>query len=404
MLPNLAVLQSKCEALSLDFMPTDGKKLGKKHCVDALRTHFLPEGGLPYEEVTPMICFAEWNLKEEELGLVWRSSNWGAQRKLNGCRLILHFVKGVGIFAHSRTVSVKTFRFEELTSKLLIRNFKPSFSATVDCEVLIEKPVDTSPYTPNGEVTKTSLHSTTAALHLSDENSLKLQEEQDAPLQFHVFDVMLWEGMDIKKKPLKEREKFRTEFERLVKSEDALERDFHFPEIRILEKKAFMKEVIKDGGEGLILKNMKSPYVDSSSRRRDAWVKAKRRQEYDAFVTGFKRGEAGKGYENLVGALEFSVNLEGGGTHVLGFGSNLTLETRKKISIYDAETDKVSLNPAVYWKVAEISGQDISARELRLSHCTIDRWRPKQGPDAKSKDQCTLAMSALTAASAWVGS
>lgn len=300
MLPNLDKLIAKCDELGLDYQPKDGKKLGKSHCVDALRAYYMPEGGLPYEEVTPMLCFAEWNLKPEEQEKVWRSPTWAAQRKLNGCRLVVHFVEGVGVFAHSRTVSVKTFRFEELTGKLLIKGFKPTFSATVDCEVLIEKPVDTSPYTPKGEVTKTSLHSTVSALHLSDENSIRLQNEQDAPLIFHVFDVMRWAGRSIMSQKLREREKVRSQFEALIRASE-ISKFFEFPVLEIQNKRGLFDQIVAEGGEGVILKSLEAPYVDSSSRRRDAWVKVKRRQEYDAFVTGFKRGEKGTGWEKALG-------------------------------------------------------------------------------------------------------
>lgn len=231
MLPNLKVLQKKCEELGLDYLPEDGKKLGKAHCVNALRNHFLPEDGLPYEETTPMLCFAEWNLKPEEQKEAWEAETWAAQRKLNGCRLILHFVKGKGIYAHSRTTSVKTYRYEELTGKLLIKDHKPDFSATIDCEALIEKPVNTAPFTPKGETTKTSLHSTVSALHLADENSIRLQTEQDAPLIFHVFDIMRWneeEGRGLLDESLWHREAARTEFAEAIAKTD-IAKYFEFP-------------------------------------------------------------------------------------------------------------------------------------------------------------------------------
>lgn len=400
MLPNLDKLVAKCKALGLEPKPA-GKKLGKEDCVRVLREFHLPEGGLPYEEVTPMLCFADWNLKESEQKEVWEGRGWAAQVKLNGCRVVLHFVKDVGVFAHSRTVSLKTYRYQELTDQLLIKDWKPSFSATMDAEVMVEKPIDTTAYTAKGQVTKTSLHSTTAILHLEPSNSIKLQKEQDAPLMFHVFDVMKIDGCDLRRHPFTEREGARQAIKERLSSTE-VDKYFVWPELVIENRRAFFEKIVKEGGEGVILKRMSAPYEDNSSRLRTGWVKAKKRQEYDAFVTGFKRGEAGTGWEDLVGALEFSVFIkETGETHAIGWGTNLDFEQRKKVTVF--EDGEVKLHPALYGKVAEISGQDISARELRLSHCTIDRWRPKFGPDAKRKEECVVSMEDLKAAAEWVG-
>jgi len=399
-LPNLDKLALTCQKLGL-AVTQKGKRPAKSDYVDVLRAHFLPPGGLKFEEREPMLCFASWNLKPDELTKVWTSPSWAAQIKFNGCRLMIHFVKDVGVFAHSRTVSVKTYRFEELTEQLLWGNFVPDFSATIDCEVMIEKAVDTTPYTAKGVKTKSSLHSTTAVLSLAPESSKRLQIEQDAPLNVHVFDILSYEGSDLRGKRLVDREVYRAKFkDRMALLPMA--NIFHFPPLVIEGKKAFVDGIIANGGEGGILKNLNAVYEDSSSRSRNGWVKVKKRIEFDAFVTGFVRGEPGSGWENLVGALTFSVHTEKG-LHELGNASNITLETRKKISVYDPATNQVSLIPAIMGKVAEISGQDVSSRSLRLSHCTIERWRAKVGPDAKTSQECIQSYADLEEAANWVG-
>lgn len=407
-LPNLSVLEAKCKKLGLDYLPKDGKKLGKQHCVDALRAHFLPPEGLPYPEITPMLCFAEWNLKPEELTKCHRSPSWAAQVKLNGFRLVMHFVKGVGIFAHTRTISVKTFRYEEMSDKFLIKGYVPEFDASFDLEAMIEKPVDTSKFTTakgdKGSVTKTSLHSAVAVAHLNAEGAIALQKEQDAPFIFHVFDVMGLDGQNLIAASLKNRERFRATLAERIKAIPELAPYFVFPELIYADRVAFRDKILADGGEGVIWKNLDSPYIASSSRPRTGWVKCKKRVDFDAFVTGFKRGEPGTAWENMVGALEFSVLTETGEEHVLGYPTNLSFENRTKITKYDPATDTVFLHPSMFGRVAQISGQDISARELRLSHCTLDRWRHKPGsPDHKSKEECTVNMQELRDAAEWVG-
>ena len=103
------------------------------------------------------------------------------------------------------TVSVKTWRYQEVTDHLLFGGMKPDFTAILDCESIIEKSVDTRPYTTKGEVTKTSLHSTVSVLHLSSEASLRLQVEQDAPLKFKVLDLVKWGDEDLRRKTYRSR-------------------------------------------------------------------------------------------------------------------------------------------------------------------------------------------------------
>jgi len=402
MLPKLAELKRICEKLGLKVVQT-GSREAKKDFVLALKNQHLPPGGLPYEEVEPMLCFAEWNLKDSEREHMWVSPNWIAQEKLNGVRLIVHFVKDRGWYAHTRNVSVKTWRFDELHTQFLWKDYVPTFSAVLDCEVMIMKSVDTREFTAKGQITETTLHSTTSALSLEARNSRKMQEEQDAPLVLLPFDILSMEGRDLKHLPLqlrlKELEKFETRL--MVESIPfgGMERFFEFPDVYQQLKKEFFKKVVKEGGEGVVMKNLRSPYIASSSRRRDGWVKVKKRIEVDAYVTGFKRGDPDTGWENMVGAIEFSVMTENG-EHPIGFGINLTMEQRRKVTKYDSETNTVTLHPAMYGKVAEISGQDISARVLRLTHCTIDRWRNKRG-DEKGKEDCVVKLADLREMARW---
>lgn len=392
----LAELQKKCANLNLTVTQS-GKRPAKKDYVDKLKAHFMPEEGLPYKELEPMLCFAEWNLEEEERKAIWSSANWLAQRKLNGCRVVLHFIAGVGVFAHSRTVSVKTFRLQELTESLLIKDFIPSFNATVDAEAIIEKPIDSRPYTTKGELTKTSLHSVTSVLHLEPENGRRLQIEQNAPIIFKVFDITMLDNKDLRKMQLQHRMQFLSHFRGNIESTE-IGKYFEFPEVVYQNKRAYFEKIVAEGGEGVILKNVTSSYIDSTSRSREAWVKVKKRIEYDCFVSGFKPGEPGSGWENLVGALKFSINTDKGEWE-LGYASNITLEERKAMTGY--VNGAPVLKDEYYGRVAQISGQDISARSLRLSHCTIDRWRT--GADGKSADECFVGMESLREAAEWVG-
>lgn len=401
---NLAELKEACREEEL-VVKQSGKREAKSDYVEALRAHYLAidyPSGLPYEEVEPMKCFAIWNMSEAEQEEIWNSSNWIAQEKLNGCRMIMHFVKWVGVFAHSRTVSEQNYRYTELTAALLFKDFVPDFDATVDMEAYVEKAIDTRPYTDGaGCVTKSSLHSTSAIFHLRPENARKLQIEQGAPLIFKVFDILKINDRNLCQDPLRRRLKMLELFRGVIR-ETEIGKFFEFPGWTAIDKKVFYEDVLAGGGEGVVLKNLAAPYTATSSRLRDGWVKVKKGMEFDAFVTGFNRGHEGSAWRNLVGDLEFGVMLDNGKVHVLGKASNLTMEFRQMISRYDEATDTVSLDPTLLGKVAEISGQDISSRSLRLSHCTLDRWRDQVG-DEKRKEDCVVVAADLRKAAEWVG-
>jgi ATP-dependent DNA ligase len=398
MLKRLSELETKCHNLGLTVVPK-GTKLAKSDCIAALREHYMPEGGLAYEEITPMQCFAEWNLEDSEREAIWDSPKWVAQEKLNGCRIILHFVKGVGVFGHSRTVSVKTFRFQDLTDKLLIRGFVPDFDATVDAEALVEKSIDTRNYTSKGEVSETTLHSTTAILHLEASKACQIQIDQDAAIQFKVFDIMRWEGRDITSLSLSERLRILNLFDEALEGSD-LEKVFHFPVTCQFDKPSFYQEIIDAGGEGVVLKNLDSPYIASSSRSRKGWVKVKARVEFDAFVSDFQRGDPGKGWENLVGALVFSVHTEEG-VHEIAKCSSLPLDLRTEMSTYDEGADRVGIKPEWIGRVAQVSGQEIMPRSYRLSHAVIDRWRFTDGADFKASEDCEVNFGEMKEAAKW---
>lgn len=405
MLPNLDLLEKKCRDLNLK-VSLAGKKPQKDDYVRSLRAHFMPEGGLPYEEVTPMLCYPSWNLKPIELEGIWASERWIAQEKLNGCRIVLHFVPGKGVFAHSRSISVKTYRYSELTDVLLFREFKdiPGYTV-VDAEIQIEKPVDTRPYSAKGVVTKTALASTTAVLALAPENSRKLQVEQNAPFRVKVFDIMRspkWgqEWGDLRNMKLENRLIILEDFKKWIQS-TSIGSNFMFPGYTATNKKLYNEAIWVGGGEGTVLKNLDSTYEDSSSRSREGWVKVKKRKEVDAYVVGFERGDAGKGWENLVGDLLFAVLTKSGQEHVIAKCSNMKFEKRQAITIYDSETNEVTLHPDMYRQVAQVSGQDVSSRSLRLTHATIDRWRDQPG-DEKSADECVVDMNEISQMAEWV--
>ncbi len=320
-----------------------------------------------------MQAYPSANLHPRQLRSLWKSHDWIAQEKLNGCRVILNFVRGLGIFAHSRTINIRTYRRRELTNRLRFRSFIPPFSATLDTEALVKKPIDTRNFTTKGNVTRSSLQSTTAVLHLEAEASLRLQREQDAGLVLHAFDIVSWQGTDLRKRKLAERLGYLDEFQKIISGTE-LEQHFEFPPVVTISKEAFFTKSIAAGAEGVVLKNLSSRYEDNSSRNPRGWVKCKRSIELTAYVSGFEPARSKSRWSKMVGSLLFSVGTEKG-PKLVAKCSNFPYQLRKELSQYDKDTGRVSMHPKILGQVSTITGQEFSARAFRLVHPSITYWR-----------------------------
>ena len=105
--------------------------------------------------------------------------------------------------------------------------------------------------------------------------------------------------------------------------------------------------------------------IDSIALLFGNWLKVKRFEEYDGFVSGFKPGESGSAYENLVGTLEISVYLPNGDPYVIASISAIPLGLRRKMTKY--VKGKPVLKDEFYYKVLTVRGQDWT-KNMKLSH------------------------------------
>lgn len=135
-----------------------------------------------------------------------------------------------------------------------------------------------------------------------------------------------------------------------------------------------------------VLKNKNAKYHATSSRTIDC-VKVKRTtsdneaSDIDAFVTDYVIGKDDTRNENMVVGFVFSVKMEKDDgtivTHPIATCSNVSDFIKEDATVIDAD-GSVKLNPSYYGKVATIQGQNISARNLRITHAVINCWRPEK--------------------------
>ena len=149
---------------------------------------------------------------------------------------------------------------------------------------------------------------------------------------------------------------------------------FVFPHEKFIDKKIlnwcdktkFYKEVIREGGEGVMAKDLSSPYL---SKRSDSWRKIKEVDTYDFVILGFTQGKGR--HSKRVGAIVYGV-YEEGKLIPLGKSSGMT----------DEERNDMVRNPQKYiGKVAEFDAQeltkDLAMRFPRFRQLRLDK-NPKE--------------------------
>lgn len=189
-----------------------------------------------------MLC--ESITKEELKNL---KGDWKANIKLDGERIIA-FKRGTDIFLLNRRGREKSFIYPEIVKEL--STFKSDF--IFDGEVITE----------DGK-----FNSLQTRVNLSDRQKIK-ERMNINPVIFMIFDVLSFEGEDLRNKPLKERIKPLS----LIPFEELK----HIGFVAYEEIIPCLKSSEEHKGEGIVIKEMNSLY---ESRRSKSWLKCKNFKE-----------------------------------------------------------------------------------------------------------------------------
>lgn len=401
-------LKAECGKLGLTVVQS-GKRESKTDYILALREYYLehnyPDGvpqslQLMLQIESPMLCNRINQLTPEKQEEIWDSPNWIAEQKEDGVRMVSFFMENK-FDAYSRNISVEDFLPVNYGNNIYlgeadIKGLEDDFIA--DCELVSSNPNISTIMGKRGVVCETQLQACSALLAMNSDASLEIQTKEDCPLEFRVFDILWWNGEWIIDKPLIERIPY------VLKAVEQLQKagvKARRPYSAYTNKRVFYKAMLSIGAEGCVLKNLKSPYIATSSRSKEGFIKVKRtmsqamRQDgiadgIDAFVTGFEPADEKKSWAGLVGALEFSVFLpqESGDPvqHKIARITNIPMDLREKITEHDKNGNPI-LKAEWYGKVATVDGQCISARSKRLKHAVLVDWRPDRSPDTCVMDE-----------------
>jgi len=169
------------------------------------------------------------------------------------------------------------------------------------------------------------------------------EDYKDAKLV--LFDCLKYKGKNLMGLPFRVRRQYLEKAYKILKDLGipvVLEKFLHNGKVKIF------KDIVRSGGEGVVLKNLESQY--HPGERSASWIKVKESDTYDYVILGFTKGK-GK-YRNQIGAIIYGT-YEDGQLKRLGTSSGMT----------DAERRDMTRNPRKYiGKVAEFEATDITER------------------------------------------
>jgi len=356
---------------------------------------------------SPMLAQASTGFKPEVWNDLLAATDVLAEVKEDGCRVLVSHFPGVGLEFFSRNRSVETFCMGSYRDQVYGLTGRDTEGLGLPPFVLDSEIISLNP-TVNGRMPiENVLSAVVAMLGMNRADSHRMQAEAGYPLRFQCFDLLMWDGQSTMGLPLVERKKLLSEvMAKLQERASAL----NLPQLNWLievpywvggldVKQQVFDSVIARGGEGLVLKRMDFPYSPFEARggmSKAGFIKWKRTLsgsaggEIDCFLDGRIQPGQGK-HEGVAGSVGFSVYLVPEGTvYPVAMVSGLSDELRKALTSVNGKGE-MCLNPAWLHRVAAVDGMDFSTVSGAMSHARILRWR--EGADAKSPAQCTLARS-----------
>lgn len=207
------------------------------------------------------------------------------------------------------------------------------------------------------------LGDTTSIFGSSPEVAIEWQKKH-GNLRIIAFDILRYKGADITKLPLEERRQY------LKETVDALRKaglkEIRMEKLHFRNKRQAFDNIIKRGGEGVMIKDITKPYAKGERTRH--WLKVKKQNTWDVVITGFTPG-SGK-YKDMIGAIKYGVYDKSGNLVEVGTSSGMT----------DKDRYAFAKSPKKYiGKVIELSGQEIGVRGA-IRHPNFKRIREDKKP------------------------
>lgn len=217
----------------------------------------------------------------------------------------------------------------------------------------------------------------------------------------HLFNLRKCLKHDVRRFPFSKRRELRRNIVKYLQKNNL---PFYEVEGEDTYKVSYLEEVLKSGGEGVIIKNLHAPYIAGlkSTRNHRAAMKVKQSisqmlssdealmEDFDVFITGANPPKSDR-IKDMIGSLSCSVYIKKeDGTleeHEIANISGLSHEWKKKLAAIDTETGKICLNPEYEGKVIAINGLALTQSNLKFQHATL-KDNGKLEFKAKNPSEC----------------
>jgi ATP-dependent DNA ligase len=395
---NIQQLKAECDRLGIKVEP-DAKR-PKDSYEDALRdfywlqTHPDLSGMLPQLEV--QLAQSARHLKEELVEKLWLDPNWAAQKKLDGVRSLCFVGTDGSLRFASRAKSDVTYTYSEQTECLPFHTALklPMLAGTIlDGELKMNVThVDKQVTKTKVETTISELQATIACVNSDPPVCKELQTKYGAPT-FHAFDILCDRGSDVTDVAYLSRLSCLRYNLSAVEEFDPEHKLFKYVPIVQLDKKGFFEKLIAEGEEGIMLKDLRSPYEMGKTTR--TWIKVKREEDIDAIITGSVAAKDDAAFAGLIGGVECSCyDSQTRELRTLAVFSAMPLEWRQKFTVQSQ--DGPILNPDYLGKVVVVKGQQWT-KNLRMQFAVIVPQGGWDDPFRKDKaaDKCTFDFAAI---------
>lgn len=292
----------------------------------------------PGDDVEPM---AAGVLKGDDLTAAWLDVNRVAEEKLDGARYVLHLLDGPAKLFSRRKSVTDGLRIEKSANVPHLRDLKHNMAVTI----------------LDGEITVGSSSKSNDVTRIMGSNSLRAAEVQSVGIKavYKVFDILKLRGENLRDLPYAERYEILKSVVAELGSKYVV-----LPRRTTENKEQFYKDILAEGGEGVILKDLREPYVEGS--RTTAWVKVKRNKTWNVVAMGFTKGK--NAFAETFGAIKFGLYIKGKLVEV-GQCSGLPLKLRQEVS---------ANRKAYIGKVLEVTGQEMTEGG-RIRHPQFKEWR-----------------------------
>jgi len=227
---------------------------------------------------------------------MWSDPNYLAEEKYDGDRRIAQFCAS-GLVRYTGTrESVDGSGFVEKTENLphLMEARNQARNGHAPRYTLEGTVLDGEMIPPHGtKIVGGGSKYVTSIMGSLPSEALRKQRERGY-LCYVVFDCLWHKGLDLSRSPLMtRRDHARQAIEEWGNSYVSLA-----AQDRGVDKRIFYDRIVRDGGEGVVLKHVSGRYGDQNT-----WIKVKAEATADVVVMGF---EPGKGkYEGVIGAIRF---------------------------------------------------------------------------------------------------